>query len=583
MTEELSSAKKMAETKIGEISIIRSNQARLEKSHDNQLNALRTSIAEGAKERQADIERAMAENRRLITENAFMKQDLDEVSHRVKELKRDSKGKTVAFAEPAPLPKKHRALPYRDGFDPEEAHISPAPKRAKRTERKQRQDGEPVVPVLNESFEPLHEDVAMQEVQEPGPMEIYHGESRDAKCVRLILQHRTDPHKVTDLEVLTTLSLPSEPDKNFSSYILEATTALSSEHFPVAYAMSILSLWGRCLDSKYYKPVSFFMEIIKFIIDLDSPRIVPRIVEYLVPVLHKSCDVNGSPRFRYSPVWHENLPTQTKQTPQSELHHEVNGTEALHILYSAIVSVQDDIDTVRRFWQIIRWDFILIMLNAYQPIDDIIIVFNLLYLSVLPTSFGPILGTEEEQVEKEDYILDRVANLLNEPLKTDEGKEPYTPWEISTFRLEAMAFLAEAAFYMNPEPKYNRTGHRIAIHRTVLPRIFRAISEEIDTLYLNPSDRTLLVALINGLVTLAHDLLHDFPAEIGDLPSKLRESNVPGASQRYLVALTRLSFVEGHVVEEGITDETVERAREILERWLTPEEAEALEVPFGER
>ena len=66
--------------------------------------------------------------------------------------------------------------------------------------------------------------------------------------------------------------------------------------------------------------------------------------------------------------------------------------------------------------------------------------------------------------------------------------------------------------------------------------------------------------------------------QVTDLQSKL--GRVPGGKQKFLVVLTRLAFSEGPILEEGIEDETVEMAHEILDDAVNPQEAEALLEAF---
>ncbi|EGE81436.1 DNA repair protein Rad26 [Blastomyces dermatitidis ATCC 18188] len=589
IAQELAAAKSMTEVKAGEIAIIRANQAKVEKAHSRQLSTLRTQMADELKKYQAEIEAATMESKLLTTENAFLKQDLKDETQKLNELR---KAKAKLEENPPLTPKKSKILPLRDGFDDDEIMLSPTKSAGRRSKRgtpsvsggrkRKAIDDSPIkAPTLelSQSFETNLGDFS----ESAEPMVIDSGprkpnmEDRNVRFMRRILNHKTYPSKGRDLEIFTKLAFPSEPGRMFSSFILEATTAKSSENYAVEYAKAIISLWSRALKESFYDPVAMFMAIIKYIINLDPSNIVPQLIDDLLPVLLKSGYVNGVARFRNSPVSHQNL-GQIKQTPQSELHHQVNSTEALNILYLAASSCQHDFDAQRKFWQNILYDFILVMLNSNQPIDDIIITLNLLSYSILPTSFGPLLSTPAEQTANENYIIDRVANLLSEQPYVDEGEKPYTPWQISTLRIEAMSFLTTLAFSSpHPSPSKNHAGRLLALHPTALARVFRSIHDELDALYSNPPERELHVALVNGLTRLAYGIMSTFRDEV-NLPAKLRV--VPGATQKHLVALTRLAFCEGPLLEAGIEDDTVEMAHEMLEEAVNPQEAEALLEAF---
>ncbi|OAX78597.1 hypothetical protein ACJ72_07093 [Emergomyces africanus] len=589
MAQELTAAKSMTEAKAGEIAIIRANQAKLEKAHHRQLSTLRAQMADELKKYQAEIEAATMDSKLLTTENAFLKQDLKDETQKVNELR---KAKAKLSENPPLTPKKTKILPLRDGFDDDEIMISPTKSAGRRSKRgtpsvaggrkRKAIDDSPIrAPVLelSQSFESYLGDTS--ETADPMAIDSTSQkpktEDRNVRFIRRILNHKTYPSKGRDLEIFTKLSFPSEPGRMFSSFILEATTAKPSENYAVEYARAIISLWARALKESFYDPIDMFMAIIKYIINLDPSNIVPQLIDDLLPVLLNSGYVNGVARFRNSPVSHLNL-GQVKQTPQSELHHQVNSTEALNILYLAASSCQHDSNALRRFWQKILYDFILVMLNSNQPIDDIIITLNLLSYSIFPGTFGPLLNTAAEQAANENYIIDRVANLLSEQPYVDEGEKPYTPWQISTLRIEAMSFLTTLAFsYPDPSPSKNHAGRLLALHPTALARVFRSIHDELDALYSNPPERELHVALVNGLTRLAYGIMRMFREKV-NISAKLRV--VPGATQKHLVALTRLAFCEGPLLEAGIDDETVEMAHEMLEEAVNPQEAEALLEAF---
>ena len=56
---------------------------------------------------------------------------------------------------------------------------------------------------------------------------------------------------------------------------------------------------------------------------------------------------------------------------------------------------------------------------------------------------------------------------------------------------------------------------------------------------------------------------------------------IPGGSHKHLIALTRLAFSEGTFFEQGIEDDVVESAHQMLEDSVTPEEGEALLGAFA--
>ncbi|KAM5452127.1 hypothetical protein MaudCBS49596_003481 [Microsporum audouinii] len=590
LAQELAAATASEEARAGEIAIIRANQVKIEKNHNRQITALKNAMDEETKKYRAEIEAALMESKRLVAENGFLKHDLQEEAYRASKLQHNFRSKPKDDMPPT-TPRKSKPLPLRDGFDDEELMVSPtksAGRRSKRgtpvTSNKRKRvvvDDSPI-PIALELSQSLgataddtgndatpEEETAEERQQQPKR------EDRNMRFMRLILNHRTYPRKAPDMEVFSSMSFPSDPDRKFSSIVIQSITAHSSDNYAVDYIKAIASLWSRSLKEHFHSPIAMFMSIVKFILHLDLHKLAPCIIESVVPVLQNSGYINGVPRFTSSPVSHENL-GKVKKTPQKRLDHRVSSTEALEILYLIVSGCQQNRQALELFWRCVGYDFILIMLNSYQQLNDIILTLKILACGQLANTFGPICDSESQQLEHEKYIIDRAANLLSELPSSDEGEEPYTGWEISTLRVEVTMFLNEIAF-STPDPEQNRIGKMIASHPSALARAFRSMHDELDALYSNPPERELHAAVVNGLTRLVYGIIKLFPDQV-DLPSRLRA--VPGAVQKHLVVLTRLAFSEGLLLEAGIVDETVEMAHEMLEEAINPQEAEALIEAF---
>ncbi|KAB8268919.1 hypothetical protein BDV30DRAFT_217584 [Aspergillus minisclerotigenes] len=586
MTEELAAARSMAETKAGEIAIIRSNQAKLAENYERQVAALRKAMAEEIARHKEEVEAARAEGKMLATENAFLKQDLAEESMRISNLK--AKGR--AEEKPAPgTPKKHKALPFRDGFDDDEIlAVSPSKstryKRMSPTvggKRKRRLSEDSPIPLeLSPQPEPMHVETAVDDMSDDAldeaiPNRTAHVDDQSSQLVKRLLNHRTFPNENSDIEVMARLTFPSEPQRTLSSILLEEVANLDIGSYLLEYARAIISLWSRALREKFFEPVPIFMGIMRHVLALDAPSSASKLIEHLVPLLQESGEVNGIPRFKHSPVSRQNF-GQVRQTPLSELQPLVNSTEALGLLYQMACSCLHIDRVLEQFWRYMRYDFILMMLNCSQSISDIILTLNLLSTSIRIESFGSVQDTEQDQIANENYIVDRVANLLSEIPQVDEGQPPYMASEICDMRLEALSLLTSVAF--NQEAPTSTHGSMvIASHSTALARLIRAMHDELDALYASPPEKELHAELVNGLMRLVYGVIRRHPEHV-DLQSKL--SRVAGGKQKFLVVLTRLAFSEGQILEAGIEDETVEMAHEILDDAVNPQEAEALLEAF---
>jgi hypothetical protein len=67
-----------------------------------------------------------------------------------------------------------------------------------------------------------------------------------------------------------------------------------------------------------------------------------------------------------------------------------------------------------------------------------------------------------------------------------------------------------------------------------------------------------------------------------DMNMQQKLAVIPGGSQKYLLALSRLNFSEYDLVlESGIDADIIPCALELLERFVSPEEADAIHDAFS--
>ena len=132
---------------------------------------------------------------------------------------------------------------------------------------------------------------------------------------------------------------------------------------------------------------------------------------------------------------------------------------------------------------------------------------------------------------------------------------------------------------------------RLANLRYCIGRLIKFLDIQLNALYTNPScfptttpsgasssPHSLTISSINTTVTLISHLRAALPAP-QDIKSKL--GVIHGGNHKYLVALSRVAFSEGHCLEEGISEEVAEMAHSILDEGLSPEEGEGLLRVFG--
>lgn len=98
---------------------------------------------------------------------------------------------------------------------------------------------------------------------------------------------------------------------------------------------------------------------------------------------------------------------------------------------------------------------------------------------------------------------------------------------------------------------------------------------------LDPSPTPLLYKIASSVVLLLHTLVTD-PATSAHTDMRAKLSTSHGAPQKYLLTLSRLNYAEEDLVlEAGFDQGTLDRANELLDLAITPEEAEGVRQVFG--
>ncbi|CAG8931733.1 unnamed protein product [Penicillium salamii] len=580
---ELAEAKMQVETKTGEISIIRRKQATMTQDYDRQLATLRKSMADEMAKHKQEVETAMSEGKVLATENVFLQQELADEAYQ----HRNFKSKQRAD-KPAPeTPRKSRVLPFRDGFDDDEiAMVSPSKSAARskratptvpgKRKRQLSQDG--AVPL---QLSPAGGDLVMvdasADMSEVAEVKRKAAESsRHQQFMMRLLSHRPIVGEETDFEAMVKLAFPTEPHNPMSSIIMDAMIHVDPSNYILEYTLTIASLWQRAINEKFYEPIPRFEAIIRYsLMSDDTP--LPELITPLVCVLQDSVEINAVPRFKYAPASRDKR--VTRQTPQSDLQPLVDSTGAMRLLYQIACGVLHVRSAMETYWQNIRISFILVMLHPSHPLGDIVLLMNILSTSIRSNTFGPIRSSDQDQLDVQKWIVDRLTHMLSEPAIPDEGVDPYTPYDICAMRLEVLLLLESLAF--NPMAPSQGQGHAstiLALHPNALARLFRSLHDELDALYSSPPEADLRVALVNGLMRLIFGVMRQHGSSI-NMQEKL--ACVPGSKQKHLVVLTRLAFCDGTVLEAGIDDETVDMAHELLEEWTNPQEADSLAEVFS--
>ena len=136
-------------------------------------------------------------------------------------------------------------------------------------------------------------------------------------------------------------------------------------------------------------------------------------------------------------------------------------------------------------------------------------------------------------------------------------------------------------------------GLLLAQHRSAIGRLIRFLDSQVNKLYtarpalgltfsrVTPL-HTLIAKTVNTTARIIYHLLRTYDSHI-DFLQKLRI--IKGGYHKFLVSMTRIAFSDRLVFEEGLDEEVVEAAHQILDSVLSPEEGEAVvkavETPRG--
>lgn len=299
----------------------------------------------------------------------------------------------------------------------------------------------------------------------------------------------------------------------------------------------------------------------------------------------------------------------------------------------------------RLFWKLMQIDFVLAMLSHKQPRDEFLGMLSLLCASCLPETIGPITDDPaRDPTFVADSLVERVSKIMHQPMlwvTTPSSPQPSTssaplPYGHRACVIRLASLQALMAFAQSP-----LGAKQLALSVTAIPRLVNVLCGAIDALYdmdvpmdmfklpspapeaepappaadqekapvdadvmqidpseeadtntivddppspssqLDPAPTPLLYTLISSIILLLHTLVTDpVTSEHTDMRAKLSTSH--GASQKYLLTLSRLNFAEEDLMlEAGIDPATCDRANDLLDLAITPDEAEGVRSVFG--
>jgi hypothetical protein len=594
LAQELRAADDAVSLQKGEIFIVRAKLEEENKGHSRQIAALKKSMEEQLAKYTAQLHALTEKNNSLTTQYNFLQQEHNQEIQESKTLRQRLKDKPRAESEASPTttPRRGMARSLRDGFNDDDIMLispsksdrrskPPTPTAANKRKRKAAEPS-PIKPLPLRLSNQNQDDMPpppVQRVQTVEPVATIPRKDKQAerhlRFLQSILKYKLNDTKEPLLEALVRFTFPSSPSKTFSAILLDSTSQLTGSRLPADVLQLFVELWSKCMKEQYYKPISLLLEIVNHIIDLEMFVLDADIITSLSPVLQSSITINAKKRFEHSPVHHATY-GKFRQTPQSILNREVNGTECLDLMLTIAYTVSDEPGLLSLFWRQMNPEFVLMMLNAWQPIADITLMLRLLSTSILPSTFGSICN-DNQQTQVEHWTLSRICYLLWETPRVDEGLPPNTAAQLCDLRLEVMNLLTKLAIGSSPHPHDDPSHHGsllLATDAHAIGRLVRSLYDEVSAMYtLHPTTHHLHAELINKGVSLLYHILQVHGSSI-NLQEKL--SAINGGVHKHRVVLTRLAFSEGFVIDRLISDETVAMATQMLEESVTPDEADDL-------
>lgn len=136
LQEAVHSANNTAQSKIGEIAIIRANESKARKENEKRILELQRLHTDEVARHKVEVERVLAEQKKTETEKGFLEFNLVQGNERIQSLQRNAKEGAGKFASatsenkenPFSTPKKNKIRPYGDGFDDDEIQMISPPK-----------------------------------------------------------------------------------------------------------------------------------------------------------------------------------------------------------------------------------------------------------------------------------------------------------------------------------------------------------------------------------------------------------------------------------------------------------------------
>ncbi|KAL8946536.1 MAG: hypothetical protein Q9222_007080 [Ikaeria aurantiellina] len=589
-------AEDLALAKSGEIAIIRANQSKSDKFYESKLQALQKLHEEETARHKLEVERALSEKQKIVTEKGFLQNDIAEGNQQIRNLQRAVKAKDGTSRSAlgredgrggAPTtPKKNKSIGHGDGFDDDEIQVSSpsrlpyrsktgTPKAGAKRKRKP-VDASPVKPLqLSPANQGPHQvDITddtpapNQATATPAPVPsesipIPSVPDERFKLTQHVMNHRMDIGRQRTFEALSAYHYPSDKDMPLSTVFLDKMSSLSAKtnlpNFSAALTSLVISMWKQCVDEQYWSPIHLLLDLTQYTLCVSTTFTAPLLVDTVLEVIQSTADVIVIPRVRRQP---------------QKFSGEISTLDCLELLRSIANGCALHEEDIIRFWRNMRFDFIAMILQVVQPIEELHTSLRLLRLSIQKDTFAMVVPPNDGKQEPSELkLIDLLTRLLVENLSPPKDEEPYSVVEIAELRLSVLWLMEEMC---NNE----HSSRALATSQHAIGRLVWLMNDELDAIYDYQDGHEYRAELVNRATRLLFRLRTDHPQVIS-MQEKLKVIPCSGGVHKHLIALTRLALSEGVFFEEAIEDDVVECAYEMLEDLSSPEEAEALREAFS--
>ena len=588
-------AKKATLAKQGEISIVRANHEKASKEYERRIAVMQKLHSDEAAKQKAELEAGKKQREKMETDNRFLKHDLAQEAEKAKRLNGPGKPRI----EKQETPRKTKRTGLGDGFDDDEVRlISPSKSRDKSREqtpkagakRKRPAQDSPIAPLSFDRPPKKDETEDLRAAMDRQKRVLEAKEKTRLSFMQRMLNHRPYEGHPRTMETLTKHNYPSDTEKSLSAAFVEEFTLCSNGgHLPLVLSSTMLKLWSRCLDEKYYAPIYLLLDMIRFSIRLELAEVIVQLIEVAVPICNRTMTLVAGPIMRAN-IYPLYAASPDFEKVQSSAIPYIDIDEILDFLRELCDAASLSTVHIESFWQKMDFDSTLLMLNKAHPVSQITASLLILASSASATTFGSICtvddGVAGKQAKQESAIIDRLTILLFELPVAPKDEPSYTENEIMELRIGVLKLFRSLS-------STDHGGLLLAQHRSLIGRLIRFLDGQINKLYASRpsiglpktdevSLHALVVQAVNTTTRILYHVLRTYDSQINLLQ---KVGAVKGGYHKFLVSMTRIAFSDRLVFEEGLDEEVIEAAHQILDSVLSPEEGEAVvkavETPRG--